>query len=129
VATAVQQITTELREAKSEKDRIMSVTKIVLSLMKQKGCSKSKHLMQIIFGGSAVSLVNRCKAHIDVALLLETHLKPHERFFIPNYHLYRTDRLSGKKDVTAVEARNDIPCNHADLSPLASIQHRSLYTN
>jgi hypothetical protein len=25
--------------------------------------------------------------HIDVALLSETHLKPHERFFIPNYHL------------------------------------------
>jgi exonuclease III len=28
--------------------------------------------------------------HIDVALLSETHLKPHERFFIPNYHFYRT---------------------------------------
>jgi hypothetical protein len=23
--------------------------------------------------------------HIDVALLSETHLKPHERFFIPNH--------------------------------------------
>jgi hypothetical protein len=28
--------------------------------------------------------------HKDVALLSETHLKPHERFFIPNYHFYRT---------------------------------------
>jgi hypothetical protein len=26
--------------------------------------------------------------HIDVALLSETHLEPHERFFIPNYHSY-----------------------------------------
>jgi hypothetical protein len=24
--------------------------------------------------------------HIDVALLSETHFKPHERFYIPNYH-------------------------------------------
>jgi inorganic pyrophosphatase len=24
--------------------------------------------------------------HIDVALFSETHLKPYERFYIPNYH-------------------------------------------
>jgi hypothetical protein len=35
--------------------------------------------------------------HIDVTLLSETHLKPHERFFIPNYHIYRTDRFPGRK--------------------------------
>jgi hypothetical protein len=29
--------------------------------------------------------------HIDVALFSETHLKPHERFYIPNYHFYRID--------------------------------------
>jgi hypothetical protein len=34
--------------------------------------------------------------HIDVALLSETHLKPHERFFIPNYHIYRTLWSSGQ---------------------------------
>jgi hypothetical protein len=28
---------------------------------------------------------------IDVVLFSETHLKPHERFFIPNYNFYRTD--------------------------------------
>jgi hypothetical protein len=28
--------------------------------------------------------------HIDVVLLSETHLKRHERFFIPNYHFYQT---------------------------------------
>jgi hypothetical protein len=33
----------------------------------------------------------------DVALLSETHLKPLERFFIPNYHFYRIDRFPGKK--------------------------------
>jgi hypothetical protein len=33
--------------------------------------------------------------HIDVALLSETHLKPHKRFFIPNYHFHRIDRMPG----------------------------------
>jgi hypothetical protein len=33
----------------------------------------------------------------DVALLSETHLKPHERFFIPNHHFYRTDRFPERK--------------------------------
>jgi hypothetical protein len=37
--------------------------------------------------------------HIDVAVLSETHLKPHERFFIPNYHSHRTDRFPGEKGV------------------------------
>jgi hypothetical protein len=32
--------------------------------------------------------------HIDVALLSETHLKPHQRFFIPNYNFYPTGRIS-----------------------------------
>jgi hypothetical protein len=44
--------------------------------------------------------------HTDVALLSETHLKPHVRFFIPNHHFYQTDRFPG---------RNGIPHNHVDL--------------
>jgi hypothetical protein len=35
--------------------------------------------------------------HVDVALFSEIHLKPHERFFIPNCHFYRTDRHPGRK--------------------------------
>jgi hypothetical protein len=35
--------------------------------------------------------------HIDVALLSEAHLKAHERFFIPNFHFYRTDRFRKEK--------------------------------
>jgi hypothetical protein len=30
--------------------------------------------------------------HIDMALFTGTHLKPHERFYIQNYHFYRIDR-------------------------------------
>jgi hypothetical protein len=44
--------------------------------------------------------------HVDVAMFSETHLKPHERFFIPNYHFYRTDRFPGRKN---------IPHKHVDL--------------
>jgi hypothetical protein len=57
-----------------------------------------------------------------VALLSETHLKPHERFFIQNYHFYRTDRFPGRKSGTAVAVRKGIPHNHVDLPPLISIE-------
>ena len=46
---------------------------------------------------------------IDVALLSETHLKPHERFYIPNYSFYRTHRFPGRKGGTAVAIRKGIP--------------------
>jgi hypothetical protein len=46
--------------------------------------------------------------HIDVALLPETHLKPHERF-IPNYHIYRTDRFPGRKGGTALQLEKAFP--------------------
>jgi hypothetical protein len=43
--------------------------------------------------------------HVDVALFSERHLKPNERFLIPNYHFYRTDRYPGRKGGTAVAVR------------------------
>jgi hypothetical protein len=60
--------------------------------------------------------------HIDVALLSQTHLKPHERFFIPNYHFYRTDRFPGRKGGTCVAVRKGIRHDHVDLPPLVSIE-------
>jgi hypothetical protein len=57
-----------------------------------------------------------------VALFSETHLKPHERFFIPNYQFYRTDRHPGRKGVTAIAVKKGIPHNHVDLSPLVSVE-------
>jgi hypothetical protein len=51
--------------------------------------------------------------HIDVGLFSETHLKTHERFFIPNFHFYWSDRYPGKKG---------IPHNHVDLPPLVSVE-------
>jgi hypothetical protein len=35
--------------------------------------------------------------HRDVDLLQEAYLKPHVRFFIPNYYFYRTGRFPGRK--------------------------------
>jgi hypothetical protein len=51
--------------------------------------------------------------YIDVDLLSETHIKSHERFFIPNYHFYRTDRFPGRKGN---------PHNDVELCPLVSIE-------
>jgi hypothetical protein len=70
-----------------------------------------------------MSSVNSCKElHVDVALFSETHLKSHERFFIPNFHFYRTDRYQGRKGETAVAVRKGIPHNHVDLPPLVSVE-------
>jgi hypothetical protein len=60
--------------------------------------------------------------HIDVAPLSETHLKPHERFFIPNYCFYRTDHFPRRKGGIVVAVRKGIPHNHLDLPPPVSIE-------
>jgi hypothetical protein len=60
--------------------------------------------------------------HVDVALYSETHLKPHERFLIPNYHFYRTDPHPGRKGGTAVAVRKGIPHHLVDLPPLVSVE-------
>jgi exonuclease III len=49
--------------------------------------------------------------NIDVALFLETHLKPRERFYIPNYNFFRIGRHSGMKGGTADAIRKGIPHN------------------
>jgi hypothetical protein len=57
-----------------------------------------------------------------VTLLSEKHFKPHERFHIPNYHFYRTDRFPKRKGGTAVAVRKGIPHNHVDLTSLLSVE-------
>jgi hypothetical protein len=47
--------------------------------------------------------------HIDVALFSESHLKPHKRFSIANYHFYRIDRTPGRKGGTAVAVKTHSP--------------------
>jgi exonuclease III len=59
---------------------------------------------------------------IDVALFSETYPKPHERFFITNYHVYRMDRCPGRKGGTAVAGRKGIPHNLVELPALVSVE-------
>jgi hypothetical protein len=51
-----------------------------------------------------------------------THLKPHERFFITNYHFYRADRFPVRKSGNAVAVRKGIPHNHIHLPPFVLIE-------
>jgi hypothetical protein len=60
-------------------------------LLNAKGISKQRH-----------ELSKKLQdLHIDVALFSEIHLKPYERFYIPNYHFYRIDRHPGRKSEKA----------------------------
>jgi hypothetical protein len=61
--------------------------------------------MQMTFGVGTVNSVNSCKAYIYMWLCCQT-LKPHDRFFTPNYHFYLTDQFPG---------RNGIPHNHVTM--------------
>jgi hypothetical protein len=48
-------------------------------------------------------------------------------FFIPNYHLYRTDRFTGRKGGTAIAVRKGIPQNHVYLPALISVDATGVY--
>jgi hypothetical protein len=65
--------------------------------------------------------------YIDVTPFLETHLKPYERSFIPNYHVYRTDPFPGIKGGIALAVMKSIPHNHVDLPSLVSIKATRVY--
>jgi exonuclease III len=53
----------------------------------------------------------------DVTILLETHLKPHERFSITNYHIYRNVRHPSAKGGNAIAVRKSVSHSYVDLSP------------
>jgi hypothetical protein len=59
---------------------------------------------------------------IDVALFSEAHVKPHTRFYISNYDIYRTDRKDGHKGGTAIAVKKGILHTCADLTPLLSVE-------
>jgi hypothetical protein len=57
-----------------------------------------------------------------VALLSETHLKPHKGFVISTYHIYQTDCFSDRKGGTAIAVRKGILHNRVDFPPLVSVE-------
>jgi hypothetical protein len=58
------------------------------------------------------------KHYINMALLSETHLKPHKRFFIPNFHIYQTNCFPSLREELLLQSKKCIPHNHVDLPPL-----------
>jgi hypothetical protein len=60
--------------------------------------------------------------HVHVALFSETHLIPHERFFISNHLSYRTGRHPGRKGATAIAVRSAVPNSYVHLPRLVSVE-------
>jgi hypothetical protein len=80
----------------------------------------------MVFGG--IGMISIIDLHLDVALLSETHLKPHGRLFIPNYHFYLTDSFPGRKGGIAIAVIQGIPHCHVQLPPLVSIESTGFYS-
>jgi hypothetical protein len=59
---------------------------------------------------------------IDLVLFSETNLKPHMRFYIPNYDIYQTDREDRHKCGTAVAVKQGFPHACVNLPPLLSVE-------
>jgi hypothetical protein len=51
------------------------------------------------------------EVEIDVALFSERYLKPHIKFCIPNYNIYRIDCQDGHEGGTEVAIKKSIPHN------------------
>jgi hypothetical protein len=75
-----------------------------------------------VYRAVAWQRIDQIRYNIDLALLSETHLKQHERFFIPNNIFYHTDRFPGRNGGTTVAVRIDIPHNHVDILLLVSLE-------
>jgi hypothetical protein len=94
VVTAVQKIMTEFNGAVSDEDKIVAITKLVLNLMKKNGDGVHRSLKVIAFNANGVGRQRYefskqlQDLRVGIALFSGTHLKPHESFFVPNYHLY-----------------------------------------
>lgn len=59
---------------------------------------------------------------IDILLIQETFLKPSHKFKIPNYLLYRDDRLGRQKGGTAIAIKKNINHYHLAIDNLTSIE-------
>jgi hypothetical protein len=66
--------------------------------------------------------------HIDVALFSETHLKPHERFFILYYHFYLTDCFLGRKGIAHNHVRPVLFVQYIHLKKAKPIHKRQTHT-
>jgi hypothetical protein len=63
--------------------------------------------------------------YMDEALLSETLLKPHGRFFIQNYHIYWTDCFPGREGRIATAVTKGIPHDHAEATEVCILTDNS----
>jgi hypothetical protein len=103
--------------------KIVAVTTIVIKLMDVNGHKVHRSLKFVAFNENDIfaqrsELSKQLEAQrIDVAILsAETHLKPHERFSVRNYHIHRTDCHPGLKGGTAIAVGKGIL--HTHVAPL-----------
>jgi hypothetical protein len=89
--------------------------KMVLMLIKM-AARVHRPLKVIAFNANGISWQLQ-DLHIKVAVLSGTQRKPHDKFFIPEYQFYRTDRFPWRKSGTAVAVRKGITHNRVDLFP------------
>lgn len=59
------------------------------------------------------------KENIDILFLVETYLKPHHKFFIHGYSVYRNDRLNSSKGGVAIAIKNSI--HHELIAPIDTV--------
>jgi hypothetical protein len=76
--------------------------------------------MTMALGVRTMNLVNSCRT--TALVWFWRHIKPHERFFIPNSYDYWTNCFLGLKGRTAVAVRKGIPQNYIDLPPIVSVE-------
>jgi hypothetical protein len=115
VVTIVQQTMAESSDAVLEEAKILAIKK--LSKISWSKVATRIHRPLKVIGFNANGIMRQRyelskqlqDLHVNVAFFSETHLKPHERFFISNYNFYRTDRHPGRKGGTAVAVRIGVP--------------------
>lgn len=64
--------------------------------------------------------------NIDILLLQETFLKPNKKFGIPNYKIYRTDRLDGKCGGTLIGVKKNIVHKRLENFKTKTIEHTAI---
>ena len=88
-------------------------------MLTQTQINKPKYLNIVAWNANGIRLKLQefreflARTKIDVALINETHLKPSHRANVPNYVVYRNDRLNGRAGGTAIYIKKSIP--HGEL--------------
>jgi hypothetical protein len=135
VATTVQQITTELNGALFEEEEIVAINNIVLNLRKKMTTRVHRLLKAVAFSVNGIVMQRYelssalQEQRIDLALLAKTHLRRHERFYIPNYQVYRNDRFPGIKGGTAVAVKKRHPPYPCRPTSSRFNSHRDFHTD